>query len=83
MQWRFFATAIVVVLFGCGGPAQDPAGSSPAAGAGGTAATAPSAPGGDAASVVLWRRECSECHPGPNLEIATDRIWLDQIQRTN
>ena len=58
------------------------------AGAGLLAATLPSgaqdAPQGRPHNIAqTFRQQCSSCHTVPDTEFATDRAWLDQVNRTS
>lgn len=33
-------------------------------------------------AATLFEQRCSNCHTVPDRAIATDRAWLDQVQRT-
>ena len=38
--------------------------------------------GGPESSAKLFGERCASCHTVPDPKIATDRAWLDQVNRT-
>ena len=38
---------------------------------------------GQVAGGQQFRNSCLRCHQPPDLNFATDRVWLDQINRTS
>lgn len=44
--------------------------------------TAPLARGGDNAPGQIFAARCASCHTVPDLDLRTDRAWLDQVNRT-
>ena len=42
----------------------------------------PSRAGGPESAGTLFSQRCANCHTVPDPKIATDRAWLDQVNRT-
>ncbi len=43
---------------------------------------APSRADGPESAGTLFSQRCASCHTVPDPQIATDRAWLDQVNRT-